>query len=84
MVNDAFTPSIMKVEQARLLVETFDDALERGSGVVRDEKGAMGQWTTKRLFGPLDGSSARAPSVRLVSFVCYKCGRPPSWHAIDC
>ena len=41
VVNEVFTPSIMEVEQARLLVETFDDALERGSGVVRDEKGAM-------------------------------------------
>ena len=41
VVNEVFTPSIMEVEQARLLVETFDDALERGSGVVRDDKGAM-------------------------------------------
>ena len=41
VVNEVFTPSIMEVEQARLLVETFDDALERGSGVVRDEKGTM-------------------------------------------
>jgi citrate lyase subunit beta/citryl-CoA lyase len=41
VVNEVFTPSIMEVEQARLLVETFDDALERGSGVVRDETGAM-------------------------------------------
>ncbi len=41
VVNEVFTPSITEVEQARLLVETFDDALERGSGVVRDEKGAM-------------------------------------------
>jgi hypothetical protein len=31
----------MEVEQTRLRVETFDDALERGSGVVRDEKRAM-------------------------------------------
>jgi citrate lyase subunit beta / citryl-CoA lyase len=41
VVNEVFTPSIMEVEQARLLVETFDDALERGSGVVRDKQGAM-------------------------------------------
>ncbi len=41
MANEVFTPSITEVEQARLVVETFDDALNRGSGVVRDEKGAM-------------------------------------------
>ena len=41
VVNEVFTPSNVEVEQARLLVETFDDALERGSGVARDEKGAM-------------------------------------------
>ena len=41
MANEVFTPSITEVEQARLVVETFDDALNRGSGVVHDEKGAM-------------------------------------------
>ena len=41
VANEVFTPSITEVEQARLVVETFDDALNRGSGVVRDEKGAM-------------------------------------------
>jgi citrate lyase subunit beta/citryl-CoA lyase len=41
VANEVFTPSTMEVERARLMVETFDDAVNRGSGVVRDEKGAM-------------------------------------------
>ncbi len=41
VVNDVFTPTNGDVERAQRLVDEFDKAVALGSGVLRDENGAM-------------------------------------------
>lgn len=41
VINEVFTPTPGELDRARQLVETYDRALDAGSGVLRDDSGTM-------------------------------------------
>jgi citrate lyase subunit beta/citryl-CoA lyase len=41
VINEVFTPSEAEVAAARRVVELYEDAISRGSGVIADDQGRM-------------------------------------------